>query len=640
MPTIPLLPLKGEAPWYDKRKAFDDKVAELTLNAQNRLALLEVLGGLEPGDVSDATVTAIGEDPDSLLAKFLEKTIDYSVFKKTKTLVIETFYEVGDTDDQTWQRAFDYSVAHGGRHSFLATKEVYAFAASVNPLGLVNSTITGLGKFSTVIKAAPGAGDLIAAFYSPPGASSKKIERLVFEKLRFDGSMTGIYVGHVRDRTFAEDRISAAIYLSGNLVPTEISNPSINGIVVKDCSFFGMESLPVHIRGAQNATLDNCELVRCLDPGWIHTKSVYVIHNKSIWSADNGFSVSRGCTEVFVDHNDVFGAFFAGIHAGGFGDEQGAKKGMITHNTVINSGMYGISAEEGSDYLIIALNYIEGVLRGVGSWASDSNSVMYGAGIKFGGVHTNPAEENNILGYSHLAMCIKVFGNIINGADRFGIVWYGTIDASVTDNDVFDIGSERMIDGSLIPVDNSYRNVGIGPFRPRAGSTFNTKSTDNRVHDRRPVPFMNFGLADLSSINPYRHGNVVSGSRNDYFENWDVNGSINKISNLDMDSRAGQWRQIVSREDGAVRGRLRWATSSNLEAVVVDNDGTEFVATSLGRLSKQMSFFAPPKLPVYTTANLPSSTTSGVGAMVYDSTRDKVLVSTGSLWRTTDNIAP
>ena len=461
---------------------------------------------------TDEMVSNLMENHESLTFKSLND----GVFESNGVLIVERFTENGDSDDETWQRTIDYAVANGGGFTIKGTRNEYFFRAPVNPLGLKNSILMGLGKYETVIRAAEGSGDLLSAFHVPSVSSSDELSNVKFTKLRFDGSMSGSYTGHVRDRTFDDDRISSAIFLSGNGVPTETSNPKISNIIITDCSFIGMESLPVHIRGASFVDFNQNHLVRCLDPGFIHTETLYATKNRSEWSADNGLSISRGCTNIYVLDNIIQGSFFAGIHVGGFDDEAGPRTGLVRGNIVKNSAMYGISAEEGSCDLLITENIIDGVKRGVGTWASDSNSILYGSGILVGGVHSDSTNEDNFEGYSSLAENNRIINNVVVNAERFGIVWYGVDGLTVIDNEVLDVGSSHMVDGTTVIVDdNKFRNIAVGPFTPRSGSTKNVRVRGNLISDRRSPSITNYGIYDRYGISD-RSDNLVLGTRNSY----------------------------------------------------------------------------------------------------------------------------
>lgn len=589
--------------------------AEVSIHgeAPNQVIDFKIPRGLsDPGvPITDDTVGGLIGTEGTIARAQVDAAVKRLTRDTMRLLIVEDFYQFGDTDDQTWQRTVDHAIATGGKCRILGTKLDYRFVIGVDLTGLKTAVIAGLGKFSTQIRAAEGAGEILAAFHVPVVMTGEVLESVTFEGIRFDGNMIGVFTAHARPKrdipaNFGADRILTAVYLNGNLIPTEPNNATIDRVRFVDCSFFGLQQLPIHIRGVKNVALKDCYLWRCLDPGWVHCKSVYATTNQVDWSADNGLSLSRGCEQVFAVENDIMGAYFAGIHTGGWDGEAGASRVVVTGNIVRNSGMYGISLLDGTTYAKVTNNIIDGVLRGIDTWGTDSSSVQYGAGILIGGVVSDGTKMNSKDGYSKLAAHNDITNNLIMNAERFGIVWYGAIDNDILANHVYNCGSATMLDGTAIEASNDWRNVAIGPYIPWASSQSGHKIKLNTVIEDRATPGTNWGI--LNSGGAEAFGNSVTGARNVYGETWGTNLG------------AAQWRVGSSTAADAIL-YMRGAAGSTRSIVFQSGTVSDWSIRESG--TKALEFYnyatakAPFKLGNDGSVQMDIPTISGVSSNLY-----------------------
>lgn len=596
----------------DRAEAAAGEAADATSQAaairdglEPRMRAVEAAVSTDPGSVTDGQVASVVAQLDTQTRASVNAAIRRRMDTDRRVFVVEDFAQDGDAHDTfAWQRAVDALVAAGGRGTVQGTRTEYRFGAPVSIDGLTSATLTGLGKYQTTIRGTGSGPSIIAAFHAKAGAGQRDIEAVTVRDMTLDGDMTSVHVGHARDRTFAPGNVKSLLHVSGDRVPTETANRRVQGVYVERVRLRGVQSLPVHVRGADTVSLIDCETFRCLDPGWIHCRVVHVSGLVSEWSADNGVSLSRGCEDGTVTGCTITGAFFAGIHVAGFGGEAGPRRVTVSGNVVVNSACYGISLEYGTSRAVVTGNVVDGVRRGAPgtSWESDSNGVRYGSGILVhGDFKTVPTQDPEDV--THWAKDVLVTGNLVRGAERWGIVYYACDGLTITANHVSDVGVATMLDGSAIVADNVLRSIGIGAFAPASSTVRNTRVYGNAIQDTRSTPVMNFGIWDPAS----EAAGAVATNRATGARTWTPSrltgdvlhlGTSSGTTNAEvrLDSAPGEAEQIISFLSG---GTAAWSIRKTKagDLAIRDKTGATLVAVysdgsvRTGTLTGKQGFF-------------------------------------------------
>lgn len=329
---------------------------------------------------------------------------------------------------------------------------------------------------------------------------------LRFTNFDFDGSATypedGVF-DRRQDNIRSADRINDAIHMNGNLRPSGGDNP-VDNIEIDHCSFIGIYTLPVHLKGCSNIDMHDNFIKRSLDTGFTFSRAVKFYNNRVEWSSDNGVSISRGCSEIVISGNNIVGSYYAGIHVGGFGNDAGPEDITITGNTVLQSRQYGISAINGSKRVTITGNTVDGVLRGAPSenrdTLGDRAPVAYGSGIIFGGRVTGETTPNATV--HDWCEDVLVVGNIVKNCDRMGILAKGgTRRPRITGNTVIDVGSAMNASGSVsISPTHRYYNIGISAYSLSSDLVTDGVASDNTIVDTRSNNLTNYGVLFLEDL--------------------------------------------------------------------------------------------------------------------------------------------
>lgn len=419
---------------------------------------------------------------------------------------VDDYAQPGDASDtQRWQRAINYAISlpkDGTSYTITGTKDIYYFNAAVNFKGLHNAVIGGAASSPLTFKPSSGrsGGGMFAV---PTGSFSGSTENVTFSNFRVDGGIVSPPDG-VFDRE--QDRqpnpagyLSSFLNIRGDLFPGEGNNGVVDRIRLENVTIDNCMGLPLLIQGARNVEMTGCRVHRCKDIGFTFCEGVRFTDNRVTWSADNGVSLSRGCTQVVCVGNTVEGSYYAGIHLGGFGGDAGPEHVVIASNTVYNSRMYGISAVNGARYLTITGNVVDGVLRG-GASSSDRDHLVdsagnaNGSGIAVSGYITPVSSSSPTVTY--WAQDIVISGNVVRHADRNGIsVLGGTERVTITGNTVTDIGSEFSVGGGVvISHQHSYYNIAIGAYGLHDSVIRDLAITGNTVVDTRQDPIINYAV--------------------------------------------------------------------------------------------------------------------------------------------------
>lgn len=458
-----------------------------------------------------------------------EKDISASYVRKVaiRTLLVEDYYQTGDSDNQTWQRAVAAAIAGGGGVRLLGTKPVYEFTASVDLRNLVNSVIAGNGQHATTFKAASGTG-ILGSLFNVAKYFGGVATNITLEDFSVDGGMKAEVIGHTRDigRTFGADYVETAIQFNGLRVPGESKSAMISRITLRRLSVTGCHGMPVLFRGCSSISVESSRFRRNYDPGFTFTDGVQLVNNTSEWSGDNGLSVSRGNKNVTVTGNTITGAYFAGIHAGGYDNNAGPVNVVIANNIIIDSGTAGISLVEGPQNVMVSGNVIKTVHRGLDSYALDD----LGVGIRLRGLETVQGSQE----YTLKARNITIVGNLIEEAHNSGIHLLGVDTVQINGNTIVNVGTALTVLGASIAAENTLRNLGIGsPGTTSPRHCTNVMVTNNQVIDNRPTPLTNRAVwgpaCSPAPVNWLSFGNRGIGMRNIYTEDWGPDSAAEKF---------------------------------------------------------------------------------------------------------------
>lgn len=252
---------------------------------------------------------------------------------------------------------------------------------------------------------------------------------------------------------------------SGNVLPQIYG--SVRNIWVDHCEFLGTEGLPVFFRGNTGVTSVTDSLFRrCLDPGFVFCESVIFSGNRSEYSQDNGVSLSRGCSHAVAVANSIYGAWYNGIWGSGFASAGGTGMATapgprditISGNVIEWSGEHGVRLGDFAGRASISGNEIYRTRPTI-------SSLTPGVGIVVTGQDS-----------SAFPLSVTVSGNTVHDAARGGVLIRNTVSATISGNNLTEIGSQYAEDG-VTPrgsgADGS-QNFGIG-----SGSSGNMGSGEN-----------------------------------------------------------------------------------------------------------------------------------------------------------------
>jgi hypothetical protein len=416
-----------------------------------------------------------------------------SMFQRVRT--VEESYQVGDTPNQTWRRAL-VALSNEGGGTLVPTLTDYYFTGDAPKLnGLKNVTVRALHGTVVRIHAAAGAGARTAFFFNSGGDS----KNLTFEGLTFDGGMTNYatITGYARqgdvgtqNRVFSADRIETAFQIVSNRLPQNSAASRLENLTIRRCTFEGVgkDNLPMMITGSFGETVvENCEITRCLDTGFIGVEQVVFRHNRVTYSADNGVSASRGCGRVRVYDNTILYSWYSGVHAGGFDGDLAAKHSIISNNTIHGVGKNAINLDYGAYNVVCAGNDIADVRRGAADHtdATDFGNAFYIKGID----DANPAG------------LININGNIIDNVRGRVVNLAGYVDGVLfTGNQVGDFGSPFLVNGtSITPSADGNFSVMIGYPGP-ARTTPTVKNVVNRGNQIRTTQMQDNGTGTMIPV--------------------------------------------------------------------------------------------------------------------------------------------
>lgn len=538
------------------------------------------------------------------------------------------------SDADKWQAAINASVAFASAATIQGGARTYRFNKMVSVRDLRNVTIRGYGNGRTVLTVAPGTGELQHLFYNPVSGGGA-VTNLVFEDFDIHGGLVSAPSGMSRSgRVFGADKIDTPIRINGNLVPGETGAADVNGVTMQRVNVYGCEDLPVSFRGSKQVVLKDCRFERTMDAGLTWCEGVTVTNNISLWSADNGFSISRGCTDIVVSDNRVFGAWYWGIWLAGFDVNEGPSGFTCTGNKLTHLGYGGITLDQGGRNGTITGNTITDCLRG------GEGTAVYGIGIYLrGNPGATPTWCENVI----------VAGNTIIDAARGGIlVRQYSRGIKIGPNLIINPGTEKNESDAVISSSDGFQNFGVSV--PVSGTEVADglfgaiDIASNEIIDNRPTPYMNFGTfigAGLDLI-VSRRGNRWEGSRSAYSE-YELSATLLALtvgrnaatdSQFKINGASGSTRALLFQTAGDNRAGFRFLSGNptQLFLTTYTDAGTANDIAYMDRQWHRLVFVNAPKLPPYASGGRPSATNLGAGSMIYDTTLKKPLWSNGTAW--------
>ncbi|QJC52777.1 hypothetical protein HGI30_15190 [Paenibacillus albicereus] len=407
----------------------------------------------------------------------------------------------GVTDDRAAiQLAIDEAAQNGASGVFFPV-------GTYNAAGLIprsNLIYWGVGVDSVLTSN----GNALASFVN----GNQPIHDIRFENLLFLGGVqdSGTFPRRGRNKS---PGIEHGIRLSGSLVPGE-NNPEIRNVQIRSCSFNGISSLPVLLRGVsgRSRVIEN-DFYNCLDVGFIWTEKLNFSANHIDYSADNGVSISRSCRRVTCNNNIINYSAYAGIWLAGWEDSVGTSAAGVenftcTGNVISWSGQFGIKLTDAPKYGTISGNLINTVYRGPVDELQDNA----GIGINVGGFPYLTAPSNP----TSFAEGLTISDNTIISPARGGIKVMGCKNITIADNQILDAGTQYYSNGTTaIGSSNLDQNFGISLDRQYAATISDVYVRDNTIIDRRSTPITNFPLVcGAESIHVYCDGNRSRNTRN------------------------------------------------------------------------------------------------------------------------------
>lgn len=649
---------------------------------QNRRATEEqwdianpVLASGEIGYVVNGNKLKVGNGFSSWseLSYFLNESAFEEVLKETyskhQSIDAEDYALPGDLyDHQKVQRAVSAAANLGIREVRLKLSS-YTFRQGINMAGCHNLTIRGAGKTSTEIFV-PGtaANNQVDSVFWTNGPCSN----LTFSDFTVKGTVVDDATGPRRERVFSPTPgYSQAFTFRGDLIPDaggltpNPAYPVISNIFVDRVKIDGSRTLPWLFSGVGGtASGTNCEFRNTMDPGWIFCERVVANNLVSVLSADNGFSFSRGNKSVMAANLYAINPAYYGLWVAGFlttdgPTSRGPESFMISNVVVIDAGMGGILLDNAPHNGKISGIFINGVRRG----PIDDPSGSGGVGIRFGGY-----PSDNRVTPAEYASAIEISDFVLINCAKGGIQPTGSKDCAVRNGLILNAGSASDHLGTAITSTDTTQNFGIGTAGISADTVIRFSASNVRIVDDRSTPYTNYPLYLEGTITPEYTAISSNGTRRTSASDRvslerrmlgstvletmlttisgirsGANAATGTVRGSDVNGAVGSRRQIGQ---ALTAGVARWDVAASGDTETGSNSGSNFVLAgyadngskladylTIRRSDGRTSFGGVAQLKGYTTANRPSATTVGAGAMCYDTTLSKPIFSDGTIWR-------
>ncbi|MFI9824416.1 right-handed parallel beta-helix repeat-containing protein [Streptomyces sp. NPDC052013] len=324
--------------------------------------------------------------------------------------------------------------------------------------------------------------------------------------LVIEGSVNEVPTSPKRTRTTSGPGTTMGIWITGDLDPTQAGAPVIRDVTLQNVTVRNTTSLPIRISGVRGTVLtENCTFYNTQDAGWIFCENVRVIGCRSMWSADNGLSLSRGNLSVVCVGNSIEGAAYNGIWLSGYVGFTGPVDFTCTGNTIRNVGQAGILLMDSPRNGVVTGNLIDKAwVRGDSSAPTDE--MVYGVMIR--GSSTSPHNPGAEVAYG-----IRVADNVIYAAPRAGISIDGATACVIEDNLIQDTGTPFFADGTS-PITASFTSQNIGILCSHPSTLTACTIRNNTIIDKRATPYTNRGVWPVRISGALIYGNTMEGCRN------------------------------------------------------------------------------------------------------------------------------
>jgi hypothetical protein len=473
-----------------------------------------------------------------------------------------------------------------------------------------------------------------------------------------EGTIIDDVVEPRRSRTQTSNGFNSAIKIQGDLAPSVVT--VVKDVNIERVEVIGAAGLPIWFNGVRGVSrLDTSHMELTMDAGWTWCERVYCTNNTSIKSADNGFSISRGCLSVVAMGNIVEMAAYWGVWIAGFKDsgaatDAGPRDFVVTGSVIKNVGKGGICADDAPRHGTISVNTVDGVRRG----PVDEPTNIAGVGILIGGF-----PNDNRTAPSIWAEDISVSVNTLIDCARGGIQYVGARNIDIKVNTILRPGSQFMADG-VTPVSPTAadQNFGIATLVGAESTSRNITITTNTVIDDRATPYMNYPWYVTGVVNAAVFGNRHLGARqaagviddnrasvtysgthifqgNAKFPGGataGTNAGTGTISGWAINGAKASARLLNEILTAGVR---RWTVRGSGDDEAGGNVGTQMVFTayddagvSMWDVLKMRRETGTIQLRVVTSSTRPSATAAGQGALIIDITLGVLLLSNGSIW--------
>lgn len=582
---------------------------------------------------------------------FLEKRLSY--------VDVDAQRLPADIDDTAaWRRAVALAIASGVRRVH-GRSPSYNLSGGVDVAGASGLVISGSGVEATTLTVNGGASAVQAAFYNSGACND-----VVIEHMTIKGTIVDDVTGPRRSRTNSGGAgLNSAIIVHGDASPIVANSPVVRNIRLRHLRIVGTNSLPFWFNGVRGyAQAMDVETHLTMDGGWTYCDVAVFDSLRSFKSADNGFSVSRGCKRViggsvYVEMCAYYGLWISGFVVTHSTTEAGPTDFSVDTVNVVNAGRGGVQLDDGPRNGRIGSVFVDGVSRGASDAPSDINAV----GIRIGSYPSDARQTPQVY-----AQNIVVESATLLNCARGGIVVSGAIDVHLRNILVVNPGTPFKADGTTaIASSDVSQNFGVA-CEAGAESTVTRLAVRNlRVIDTRTTPVANYPLystgasgTDYSQISYFGTRQVMATDNtiDSYSGNKAFSGNIKftggttaganaatgTVPGHDINGASGSLRPFRWLTAGIARWSLRTGTQAesgsnagaDMELVSHDDSGAGLVTVLTARRSDgRVTFAGPVRLPVSTTAARPAAATAGGGASIYDSTLGKPVWSDGTNWR-------
>jgi hypothetical protein len=542
-------------------------------------------------------------------------------------------------------RAFGLPVA-------LEAKE-YRIRTMIN-VGSAGSHLMGAGQGKTKLKVYDQAAMMNAVIGHYSNASNVRLHDFTVE-----GTIVDDVTAPRRSRTQTSNGFHTAIKMQGDLAPGVAT--VVKDVVIERVDVIGAASLPIWFNGVRGVSrLDTSHMELTMDAGWTWCERVYCTNNTSIKSADNGFSISRGCLSVVAMGNTVEMAAYWGVWIAGFKDtgaatDAGPRDFVVFGSTIKNVGKGGICADDAPRHGTISVNTVDGVRRG----PIDEPTNIAGVGILIGGFPNDNRTTPSIW-----AEDINVSVNTLIDCARGGIQYVGARNIDIKVNTIIRPGSQFMADG-VTPVSSTAidQNFGISTLDGAQSTSRNITITTNTIIDDRTTPYMNYpwyatgvtgawvvdnrqlGARQAAALIDDNRASVTHSGTHIFQGNAKFPGGATAGANAAGPTVAG-W--AINGLKGSARllneiltaGVRRWTIRGSGDDETGGNVGTQIVFTayddsgvSMWDVLKMRRETGTIQIRAVPTASLPTAAAAGQGAFIIDTTRGVMLWSDGGVWK-------